>query len=149
MLRDGKYAAWFRTSRGQGTGVVHLAQGRFSGNDCFFSYDGTYQVDQDRFTAVLTTRRHADGMPTVFGVDEVEVDLSGACSGTVANCCGRAKQAPDVLFEVTLIYSQDGEPAADVHGAVVKLRPEKPARKDGRSHLLHHVAVSTPWNSAS
>jgi len=28
MLRDGKYAAWFRTPRGQGTGVVDLTEGR-------------------------------------------------------------------------------------------------------------------------
>ena len=147
MLRDGKYAAWFRTSRGQGTGVVHLAQGRFSGNDCFFSYAGTYQVEQDRFTAVLTTRRHADGMPTVFGVDEVEVHLSGACSGAVANCCGRAKQAPDVRREVTLIYSQDGEPAADAGGAVVKLRSDKAARKDGRSRLAQQMAASPSEDS--
>ena len=144
MLRDGKYAAWFRTSRGQGTGVVHLAQGRFSGNDCFFSYDGTYQVDQDHFTAVLTTRRHADGMPTVFGVDEVEVALSGACNGTVANCSGRARQAPDVLFEVTLIYSQDSEPMADARGGVVKLR-----RRDGRSRPMNDVSAPSPRDPAS
>ena len=144
MLRDGKYAAWFRTSRGQGTGVVHLAQGRFSGNDSFFSCDGTYQVDQDHFTAVLTTRRHADGMPTVFGVDEVEVDLSGACSGTVANCSGRARQAPDVLFEVTLIYSQDSAPMTDARGAVVKLRT-----RDGRSRPMNDVSALSPGDSAS
>ncbi len=149
MLRDGTYAAWFRTSRGQGTGVVHLAQGRFTGNDCFFTYDGSYEVDQDRFTAVLTTRRHADGMPTVFGVDEVEVDLAGACNGTVANCCGRAKQAPDVLFEVTLIYRQDSEPAADPKGAVVRLRTDKPAKKDGRSRSSHDAVMPSSEDSAS
>jgi len=40
MLRDGKYPAWFRTSRGEGTGIIHLADGRISGGDCFFSYGG-------------------------------------------------------------------------------------------------------------
>jgi hypothetical protein len=148
MLKDGKYAAWFRTSRGQGTGIVHLAQGRFSGNDCFFTYAGTYQVDQDHFTAVLTTHRHTDGMPTVFGVDEVEVHLSGTCNGSVANCCGRAKQAPDVLFEVTLIYSQDGEAAADAGGAVVKLRTDRLARKE-QSRRLHRLAASPPDGSVT
>ncbi|MGY8665839.1 hypothetical protein Q3C01_26275 [Bradyrhizobium sp. UFLA05-109] len=133
MLKDGKYAAWFRTSHGQGTGIVHLLQGRISGSDSFFTYGGSYQVDQDRFTAVLTTRRHADGMPTVFGHDEVEVNLSGVCTGAMARCSGRAKEAPDVLFEATLIYSQDEVPAMD-KCAVVKLKPDRlPKAMDSRS----------------
>ncbi|MGY4373287.1 hypothetical protein ACVWZ3_000926 [Bradyrhizobium sp. i1.3.6] len=41
MLRDGKYAAWFRTPRGQGTGIVDLAEGRISGRDSFFTYGGS------------------------------------------------------------------------------------------------------------
>ncbi|GLR88514.1 hypothetical protein [Bradyrhizobium iriomotense] len=134
MLKDGKYAAWFRTSRGQGTGIVHLAQGRISGSDSFFTYGGSYQVDQDRFTAVLTTRRYADGMPTVFGLDEVEVKLSGICTGAMATCSGRAKEAPDVLFEATLIFSQDEAPPPDPKCAVVKLKPDKlPKAVDSRS----------------
>jgi hypothetical protein len=134
MLRDGKYAAWFRTPRDQGTGIVHLTQGRISGSDSFFTYGGSYQVDRDRFTAVLTTRRHADGMPTVFGPDEVEVNLSGVCNGAMATCSGRAKEAPDVLFEVTLIYSQDDTPVTDAKCAVVKLKADKlPKGVDSRS----------------
>ncbi|MGV7215081.1 hypothetical protein [Bradyrhizobium sp. UFLA05-112] len=134
MLKDGKYAAWFRTSHGQGTGIVHLVEGRISGSDSFFTYGGSYHVDQDRFTAVLTTRRHADGMPTVFGPDEVEVNLSGVCTGAMASCSGRAKEAPDVLFEATLIYSQDDVRATDAKCAVVKLKPDKlPKAMDGRS----------------
>ncbi|WP_027524895.1 hypothetical protein [Bradyrhizobium sp. Ec3.3] len=135
MLKDGKYAAWFRTSHGgQGTGIVHLAQGRISGSDSFFTYGGSYQVDQDRFTAVLTTRRHTDGMPTVFGPDEVEVNLSGICTGAMATCSGHANEAPEVLFEATLIYSQNEVPATDAKCAVVKLKPDKlPKAMDSRS----------------
>ena len=134
MLRDGKYAAWFRTLHGQGTGIVHLMQGRISGSDSFFTYGGSYQVDEDRFTAVLTTRRHADGMPTVFGPDEVEVNLSGVCNGAMATCSGRAKEAPDVLFEATLIYSQDDERETDGKCAVVRLKADKlPKGMDSRS----------------
>ena len=66
MLRDGKYAAWFRTPRGQGTGLVDLTEGRISGRDGFFTYGGSYQVEQQRFTAVLTVKRHAEGNPSVF-----------------------------------------------------------------------------------
>lgn len=135
MMRDGKYAAWFRTSRGQGTGIVHLADGRISGSDSFFTYGGSYQFDDDqRFTAVLTTRRHAEGPPTVFGLDEVEVVLSGVCSGAMATCSGTASQAPDVMFEVTLIYSREEVPAVEIRSPVVKLNADKlPKGLDSRS----------------
>ncbi|MBR0829897.1 hypothetical protein JQ596_30645 [Bradyrhizobium manausense] len=142
MLRDGKYAAWFRTPRGQGTGIVQLAGGRITGSDSFFIYGGSYQVDQDRFTAVLTTRRHAQGPPTVFGPDEVEVDLSGVCTGAMATCSGTAREAPEVLFEATLIYSQDEMPATEAKCAVVKLKADKlPRTLDARSR------ARTPFKS--
>ena len=113
MIKDGKYAAWFRTSRGEGTGIVHLANGRISGGDCFFAYGGSYEVDEDRFTATLTTRKLAAGPSTVFGVDEIEVKLVGKSNGTMASCSGTAEQAPGVVFEATLFLSQDPPPRSD------------------------------------
>ena len=107
MIRDGEYAAWYRTPIGAGTGTVRLADGRITGGDAFISYGGSYQVDGDCFTATLTTARHAPGQPTVFGIDEVEVTLAGRCSGTVASCSGTARQAPGLTFEVTLILNQE------------------------------------------
>ena len=89
MLKDGQYAAWFRTSRGEGTGIVHLANGKISGGDSIFTYGGSYEIDEDRFTATLTTRRHSAGPPTVFGVDEVEVTLTGTFNGRMASCSGK------------------------------------------------------------
>jgi hypothetical protein len=113
MLRDGRYAAWFRTSLGEGTGIVHLANGKLSGSDSMFTYNGSYEVDDDRFTAVLTTRRHAAGAPTVFGIDEVEVKLAGRVNGMTASCSGTAEQAPGVAFEATLFLGQDQSPEPD------------------------------------
>ena len=141
MLRDGKYAAWFRTPRGQGTGLVDLVEGRISGSDSFFTYGGSYRVDQQRFTAVLTVKRHAEGNPSVFGPDEVEVNLSGVCNGAVATCSGTAREAPEVKFEATLIYNQDDAPAADAKCAVVKLNADKlPKGLDSRSRPHHPFA---------
>ena len=141
MLRDGKYAAWFRTPRGQGTGLVELVAGRISGSDSFFTYGGSYEVDQQRFTAVLTVNRHAEGPASVFGPDAVEVDLSGACSGAMATCSGTAKEAPDVKFEATLIYSQEEARPADAKCAIVKLNADKlPRGHDGRSRPHHPLA---------
>ncbi|HEV2154429.1 GrlR family regulatory protein [Bradyrhizobium sp.] len=138
MLRDGTYAAWFRTPRGQGTGVVDLTDGRISGSDSFFTYGGSYRVDERHFSAVLTVNRYADGPPSVFGLDQVEVKLSGVCNGLVATCSGTAKEAPDVNFEATLIYSQEDARVADAKCAVVKLNADKlPKGLDGRSRPRH------------
>src|SRR5437879_10465244 len=113
MLKDGQYAAWFRTSRGEGTGIVHLANGKISGGDSIFTYGGSYEIDEDRFTARLTTRRHAAGPHTVFGVDEVEVKLTGTFNGMMASCSGTAKQAAGVVFEATLFLGQGESPQSD------------------------------------
>ncbi len=150
MMRDGKYAAWFRTPRGQGTGIVHLADGRISGSDSFIIYGGSYQFDDDqRFTAVLTTRRYAEGPPTVFGLDEVEVALSGVCSGAMATCSGTARQAPGVMFEVTLIYSQEEAPATDARCAVVKLNDKLPKGLDSRPRPHHSFAPGSSKSEPS
>jgi hypothetical protein len=106
MLRDGRYAAWFRTPRGEGTGIVHLADGKISGGDSMFAYGGSYELDADHFTATLTTRRVADGPTTVFGFDEVEAQLTGFFNGNRAICSGTARQAPGVRFEATLFLQQ-------------------------------------------
>jgi hypothetical protein len=135
MLKDGKYAAWFRTSRGEGTGIVHLANGKISGGDSIFAYSGSYQVDDDRITAALTTRRHAAGPPTVFGIDEVEVKLTGRFKGIMASCSGTAEQAPGMLFEATLFLGQDQAPESDRKGPAVKFNAGKlPKGSDSRYH---------------
>ena len=110
MIRDGQYAAWFRTALGEGTGLVQLANGSISGGDSFFTYAGSYQIDDDRVTAVLTTRRHAAGPASVFGFDEVEVKLAGKIRGMTALCAGTAEQAPGMAFEATLFLGQDTSP---------------------------------------
>jgi hypothetical protein len=110
MLRDGRYAAWFRTSHGEGTCNVHLAGGRIAGGDSFFSYSGSYEVENDYFTAVLATRRYAPGPPTVFGLDEVEIKLSGKINGITAACTGIVEQVPGVTLEATLFLGDDSPP---------------------------------------
>jgi hypothetical protein len=133
MLKDGKYAAWFRTSRGEGTGIVHLTNGKISGGDSIFAYIGSYEVDDDRFTATLTTRRQAEGPPTVFGIDEVEVKLTGTFNRIMASCSGTAKQAPGVVFEATLFLGQDESPSSDTKRAVVNFDAGKlPSGSDSR-----------------
>ena len=125
MIRDGRYAAWFRTSHGEGTGIVNLANGKISGGDSMFTYSGSYEVDDDRFTATLSTIRYAAGPTTVFGIDEVEVTLTGTFNGRMASCSGTAEQAPGVVFEATLFVGQDKSPESGMKRAAVNFNADK------------------------
>jgi hypothetical protein len=107
MIQNGEYSAWYKTPRGQGTGIIRLANGKITGGDSALSYSGWYEVEQDRFTATLSTRRYAAGQVSLFGVDEVELRIVGISSGTIARCTGSAAQAPGLPFQATLIRVQE------------------------------------------
>ena len=125
MLKDGTYAAWFKTPAGHGTGIVHVADGRIWGRDSVMSYEGSCQVDGDRFTAVVVTKRHAEGRATVFGDDqELELKLDGRCAGRIATYVGTAEQFPGVLLEGTLIFSEQAR-TPEANGPTPKFNPDK------------------------
>jgi hypothetical protein len=107
MLRNGSYSAWFRTSLREGTGVVVLNDGKVAGGDTVLAYTGTYFQNGDNFSACITTRRHAPGQPSVFGIDNVDLTLTGKSTPTTASCTGSVKQAPGLTFEATLIRMAD------------------------------------------
>jgi hypothetical protein len=48
MLKDGTYAAWFKTPLGQGTGIAHVQDGKIWGGDSIMTYSGSCKVDGDR-----------------------------------------------------------------------------------------------------
>jgi hypothetical protein len=140
MLQDGQYAAWFKTPRGEGTGILHLANGKISGGDSVLTYSGSYQVDEDRFTAVVSTRRHAAGQPALFGIDEVQIEVSGKSTGTTASCVGAAKQAPEMSFQATLIRVQTPSLASS---APVRKSGSVDVLVDLRRHGVPHPAVKS------
>jgi hypothetical protein len=107
MLRNGKYSAWYRTSLREGAGVVELKDGKLTGSDTILAYTGTYFQNGDLFSASLTTRRHTPGDPSVFGIDEFDLTLTGKSTPTTASCTGTAKQAPELTFEAVLIRMTD------------------------------------------
>ncbi|WP_076859180.1 hypothetical protein [Bradyrhizobium mercantei] len=133
MLKNGTYAAWFRTSLANGTGIVHVADGRLWGSDAVMLYSGTYEVDGERFSAVLTTRRHSNEGSTVFGTDDLVVRLEGAWSGPIAVCKGRADAVPDLAFEVTLMPSNDVPPEPPPDLPLPKFNPSKLPKLPKRS----------------
>jgi hypothetical protein len=109
VLRDGKYSVWFRTPLAEGTGVVVLTpNGRLSGGDTVLSYTGHWRTDGEQFEVTVFTARHSPGQPSVFGVDVLDITLTGRSNGGVtASCKGTAKQAPGLTFEATLVRMGD------------------------------------------
>lgn len=107
VLKDGTYRAWYSTPLGQGTGIAHVADGKVWGCDSIMTYSGSCQVDGDRFTAVVCTKRYVAGHATVFGVDDLELTIEGTCVGRIATYAATAEQAPGIVLAGTLIRSED------------------------------------------
>jgi hypothetical protein len=114
MLRNGSYSAWFRTRHKvgtgimqEGTGVVELNDGKVTGGDPVFAYSGSYFQNGDEFSASLTTRRHTQGQPSVFDMDNVDLTVTGKSTPTTASCTGTAKQAPGLTFEAVFVRMAD------------------------------------------
>jgi hypothetical protein len=107
MLKNGRYAVWFKTPRGEGTGMVTLNNGVVFGRDSVLAYSGAYRVKGDEFTAAIMTRRHAPGQPSLFGIDDLDLALTGTSMEKTAVCTGTARQAPELSFHATLLKIED------------------------------------------
>jgi hypothetical protein len=110
LITAGKYSVWFRTPVGEGAGVVEFgADGKLAGGDTTFAYKGLWEQTGERFRATLLAKRFAPGPPGVFGVDEIDIIVSGHSDGGESACCsGFANQAPGLKLEVTLVRMRDG-----------------------------------------
>ena len=105
MISQGKYTVWFKTPIGEGAGIVELGpDGRLSGGDTTFSYDGIWTHEGERFRATMSAKRVAPGPPGVFGMDEIDIVVTGQSNGDASvSCTGFAKQSPGLKLEVVLI----------------------------------------------
>src|SRR5262245_64911748 len=112
MITPGRYSAWFKTPVREGSGVVEFAtNGKLTGGDDTFAYDGHWSQDGERFRASLTAKRIVPGPPGMFGTDEVDIVVTGLSDGsTMVSCTGFAKQAPGLTLEVVLIRSETSPP---------------------------------------
>jgi hypothetical protein len=125
MLKDGTYAAWFKTASGHGTGIAHLADGRIWGGDSVLTYHGTCEVDGERFTALLSTTRHTEGHATVFGVDDLTLRVEGTCTDRIARYVATADEVPGMLLEGLLILSEQPAPAREQKTRPATFRPDR------------------------
>lgn len=103
MLKNGQYNVWFKAQQGDGVGIVTLQDGLVSGRDELVSYSGSYEEHGDRFTAIITTKRHSPGKLPLFQIDELDIELEGRSDGPIPNARGKVHQVPEALFEVLLL----------------------------------------------
>ena len=91
---------------GEGAGIVVAQDGKFRGGDAGLYYIGTYEMSGSDMTAVLSTGRHFGHgqIQSVFGEDEVTVNLTGVYNGNIANLKG--SHGP-IKFTVTLTFIAD------------------------------------------
>jgi hypothetical protein len=126
MLKDGTYAAWYKTPLDQGTGIVHVADGQIWGCDSLMTYHGSCKADGDRFTAIVSTRRHTGGRATVFGVDdELTLHIEGTCPGRIATYTATAEQAPGLVLQGTLILNEKQPSAPELAKLIPTFDPDK------------------------
>lgn len=134
MLKDGTYAAWYKTPFDQGTGIVHVADGQIWGRDSLMTYHGSCKVDGDRFTATVSMKRHTEGRVTVFGVyDELTLDIEGTCPDKIATYTATAGQAAGVVLHGTLILTEQPAAAPEQPGQVPAFDPAKLPKLPKRS----------------
>ena len=126
MLKDGTYAAWYKTPFDQGTGIVHVTDGQIWGRDSLMTYHGSCQVDGDRFTATVWKKCHTEGRDTVFGVyDELTLDIECTCRGKIATYTATAGQARGVVLQGTLILTEQPVAEPERTGELPAFNPGK------------------------
>ena len=110
MITPGRYSVWFKTPVGEGAGVVEFGpDGQLTGGDSTFAYEGHWTQLGEHFKATLSARRVEPGPPGVFGVDEIDIVVSGrSVDDSSTLCTGFAKQAPGLRLEVELVRIAGG-----------------------------------------
>jgi hypothetical protein len=105
-MKNGLYQVRFQTQLGNGAGVVYLQDGKIHGGDGALYYVGQYQLDKGSFSAQVQTGRHdrTAGIPSVFGIDNVLIDLVGAYTDKSATLQGAAPRAPGISFAASLTW---------------------------------------------
>jgi hypothetical protein len=103
-FEEGHYVVRFSTPLGDGAGVAYLAGGKLRGGDSMMAYVGSYNEAGGRVEADVRAYKHTDvpGMASVFGADEVDINLSGTASGGNLALTGTAPQAPGVQLQVQM-----------------------------------------------
>lgn len=100
-LSDGLYSVEFQTPLGAGAGIIVLENGIIRGGDSGMFYVGEYTQHGNQFSAKVTINRHANigGVVSVFGKDNVTINLQGATAEDHGTVVGTSPEAPGLRFE--------------------------------------------------
>lgn len=108
MLPNGLYSITFRAGpRGPiGSGVIVLQDRKLLGGDSSLLYEGTYQQNDGRFSATVTTSRHAFDIPSLFGLDNATLSFAGTIIKNGGVGFGASAQVPNITLEVRLQFQR-------------------------------------------
>lgn len=108
-MKDGLYKIDFRTPLGAGTGVVFAQAGRLWGGDAGMYYVGTFTNNNGQMEGNVKTGRHTNALGTdsVFGIDNVNINLRGNVNGDVVEATGTSPEARGVSFQVRMTRLTD------------------------------------------
>jgi hypothetical protein len=107
QMKDGLYSVRFQTSKVVGTGVVFLQNGKLRGGDTSMWYSGQYTDSAGKFTANVAVARHAQGLLSVFGIDNLNIVLTGNSTDTTGQASGYSPQVTGVSFSASFSRLSD------------------------------------------
>jgi hypothetical protein len=80
----GFWTVQFAGLQGFGSGVASLTEdGQVLGGDSSYTYIGTYTRNGDSIAGKIHVKRYSSDIPGVMGMDEFDLDLSGALQGNL------------------------------------------------------------------
>lgn len=105
-MKEGLYKIEFSVPGDSGAGVGYLKNGKLHGGDSIIYYLGTYTIEDNKFNAKVKTNVHStqQGMSSIFGIDSVNIDLTGTINDNIIKLQGRAKEAEHIPFSTTLTW---------------------------------------------
>lgn len=103
-FETGLYTVRFQIAGDEGAGVAYLANGKLRGGDSMMAYVGSYTESNGQLEADVRAYKHTSvaGMTSIFGVDQVDIHLSGNISGGNGSLTGTAPQAPGLTLQVKM-----------------------------------------------
>lgn len=109
MPTNGEYSVWYHTPRGESAGRLVLEDGKITGEGPALSFSGKYVTAGADFVATVKTWRRVEGIPSVAGMDDMEIVVIGKAvhDKIIASCKGYATNAPEITIDATLIRIRD------------------------------------------
>lgn len=104
-MKNGLYRVQFETAQQiSGAGVVFILNGQIFGGDSAFAFTGNLAENGGVVMAQVISKRHTANpfMPSVFGIDNVNIALRGKATGDRIELNGSADQAPGIGLRAVL-----------------------------------------------